>query len=185
MKKSKKNYAIIVLIVILLALAIGYAAFSATLTINGTVKSNAEWDVKFTAGSITGAASENNKVTFTDKVMTVKAELGFPGDGREVTATITNAGTINAKLTGFTLKNEQNFDADGDGTADVIVTLPTIATTGTEIIEAGKSCPVTFTIQWDENSEAEDLGTATFDIEFTYEQSTDAVTVTPAHGSHS
>ena len=35
MKKTKRNSLIIVLVVVLLALAIGYAAFSSTLTING------------------------------------------------------------------------------------------------------------------------------------------------------
>lgn len=183
MKKSKKNYAIVVLIVILLALAIGYAAFQTVLTINGTVKSNATWDVKFTAGTITGTESDDNKVTFTDTVMTVKAELGFPGDARAVTATITNNGTVSAKLTKLELKNQQNFDVDSrDSITDVIVTLPDVTD---DVIAPGESCPITFTIQWNEDSVVNDLGTATFDIEFTYDQSTEAVTVTPAHGSHS
>ena len=49
MKKSKKrNYAIIVLLILLIAIAVGYAAFSSELTINGSASTTANWDVEFT-----------------------------------------------------------------------------------------------------------------------------------------
>ena len=47
MKKSKKNSITIALIVLLLALAVGYAAFTSNLVINGTVAGSGKWDVKF------------------------------------------------------------------------------------------------------------------------------------------
>lgn len=53
MKKTKKNYLIIALIVILLTLAVGYAAFSGTLTISGTATANGTWDIHFANASVT------------------------------------------------------------------------------------------------------------------------------------
>ena len=46
--------------------------------------------------------------------------------------------------------------------------------------EAGKTCSITFSVKWDENSTiaTKDL---TFSAELEYEQSTDAFTGTPAH----
>ena len=47
MKKTRKNSIVIALIVLLLALAVGYAAFSSELTIEGTANALGTWDVKF------------------------------------------------------------------------------------------------------------------------------------------
>ena len=47
MKKQKRNYLLVALIVILLAIAVGYAAFSANITISGTATASGTWDVKF------------------------------------------------------------------------------------------------------------------------------------------
>ena len=44
-KKSNKKYLIILLIVFLLALAIGYAAFTDTLNITGTANANGTFDL--------------------------------------------------------------------------------------------------------------------------------------------
>ena len=43
---SKKNYFIVMLIVLLLALAVGYAAFSDTLTISGTANASGTFDLQ-------------------------------------------------------------------------------------------------------------------------------------------
>jgi len=47
MKKTKRNNVLIVLVVLLLALAVGYAAFQQVLTISGTATAAGNWDVKF------------------------------------------------------------------------------------------------------------------------------------------
>ena len=52
MKKSKKGYVIIALIVILIAIAVGYAAFSDTLTISGTATGAGTWSVVFTEAQL-------------------------------------------------------------------------------------------------------------------------------------
>lgn len=181
MKKSKKNYAIVILIVILLALSIGYAAFSTTLNINGTATATANWDVKFTTGTINEAGHGSNPTISADgKTMTVAATLSFPGDACTVTANIKNSGSIAAKLTGFELTATDGSAFSSD---DIDVVIPTIKTDGTEVIAPNETCPVTFSIKWKTASE-ETSATANFKITFTYEQDTTEVNPTPAHGTH-
>ncbi|MGN1301328.1 MAG: hypothetical protein ACI4U9_02215 [Clostridia bacterium] len=179
MKKSKKNYAIIALVVVLLALAIGYAAFSANLTIDGTA-TGGKWDVKFTAAAINEA--NHGTANFTDDTVTVNATLGFPGDGCTVTATITNNGGVPAKLTAFKLYAEDGTSEYSN--ADIDVTIPTIATDGTETLAAGESCPVTIAIKWKDSSTTETGVSAKFKVKFTYAQDGASVTVNPDHGAH-
>ena len=85
MKKTKRNSAIIVLLVLIIAIAVGYAAFQTTLTINGTVSSNATWDVKFTDAKLIkgdGTVISNNSLNSATKTDTaVKAIGSFALDG--------------------------------------------------------------------------------------------------------
>lgn len=179
MKKTKRNSALIVLVVLLLALAVGYAAFQQVLTITGTATAAGNWDVKFVdpttiteghgTASITGDAADT---------VSVNATLGFPGDGCTVTAHIKNAGTVPAKLTSLEL-------LDADGTAafaddDITISIPEIAD---EALAAGETCEFTFAIAWDADSEAEEKEVG-FQIKFTYDQNTTPVTVSPDHPAH-
>ena len=184
MKKSKKNYVLIALVVILLCIAVGYAAFSANLTINGTANASGTWDVKFVSATINEAGHGNNPTISTDgKTLTVEVNLAYPGDGCTITANIKNNGTIPAILTGYEVldANDQTFanndiavicPEDGDG----------LETTGNEIINAGETCPYTFAVQWKDSSTATQA-TAKFKISFTYAQP-NAATVNPIHGAH-
>ena len=67
MKKTKRNYAIIILLIILQAIGVGYAAFSATLTIDGTATGTGTWDVHFETVSLktTGGATDTTHGTAT------------------------------------------------------------------------------------------------------------------------
>ena len=51
-KTSNKKFFIVMLLVLLLALAIGYAAFSDTLTISGTANASGSFDVQFDSASV-------------------------------------------------------------------------------------------------------------------------------------
>lgn len=181
MKRKKRGYLVVALVAMLIAIAVGYAAFSSTLTISGTATASGKWDVKFTSASINTSTHGTAKINTAGDAIDVEVTLGYPGDGCTITANINNAGTIPAKLTGFTLT-----DADGNAFSndDITITKPDLKTDGTEIIEAGKTCPVTFGIKWNKDSEKTDEITASFKISFTYEQATEEVTVTPAHGTH-
>lgn len=181
MKKSKKNYLIIVLLVILLAIAVGYATFTANLTISGTATTG-KFDVHFADASISHEDTDNTASVTTTTVdndtVTVAAKLDFPGDGREVTVTVTNAGTIDAKLTGFVITgSDGETDYSND---DITITTPDLSN---DVIAAGESCTFTFTIVWDEDSQTSDA-TADFKILLTYEQNTTPVTVNTSHDAH-
>ena len=61
MAKSKKNYLVIVLVVALVSLAVGYAAFSQNLTISGTATGTTTWDVKFTDATMSDTTHGTSK----------------------------------------------------------------------------------------------------------------------------
>lgn len=176
MKKSKKSNIVIVLVVLLLALAVGYAAFSSNLTITGTAKTKTNnWDVEFTAASITpttvsgnfGVNDEKSSTSFTPTNVTVNAVLQAPGDGANVTATITNAGKLDAVLKSF---NVTGMTKDGDvyKNGDIIVKLPD---TKNGNIAAGQARNFVFSVEWDKNAtDITTAQTASFVITFTYEQ---------------
>lgn len=175
MKKSKKSNIVIVLVVLLLALAVGYAAFSTNLTITGTAKTKTgNWDVEFTAASITpttvsGKFDENSSTSFTPTNVTVNAVLNAPGDGANVTATITNAGKLDAVLKSFEVTGE-GFAKEGNvyKKGDIIVTVPD-TTNGNIAAEASRN--FVFSVEWDKKaSDITTSQTANFTITFTYEQ---------------
>ena len=178
MKKTKRNSVLIILVVLLLALAVGYAAFQQVLTISGTATAAGEWEVKFIAPTtVTEAGHGTAKITADDTIK-VDVDLGFPGDACTVTAHITNAGTIPAKLSKFELLNAAGTAAFADD--DIVISTPNV--NGDEIA-AGETCEYTFAIAWDENSKADEKEVG-FQIKLTYEQNTTPVKATPSHGAH-
>ena len=181
MKKSKKNYIAIVLIVLLLALAVGYAAFSSQLTISGTANAKAgTWDVKFTNASATSSIVANTtansaNVNSTDATkVDVVVNLATPGDGSTVTATITNNGTVDAKLKDFNVEGLTKVSETVYQTGAIKVTVPTVTKNGTDVIAKGASKTFTFLVEWDSGVTEEIVGTsgqtANFTITFDYEQ---------------
>ncbi|MCF0126189.1 MAG: hypothetical protein HUJ68_10640 [Clostridia bacterium] len=193
MKKTKKNYVIIALIVLLLAIAIGYAGFTETLTISGTAKGNADWDINFTdckfydrdeAEIVEGEDSDRipySLISDDGKTLTVKVGLAFPGDTVCIKPEITNEGEIPAKITSVTAT--ANDDAKGGDGADAESQITIVETglpeTGDEL-DPDDVCTPEIHITWDEDSELEEF-TQTFEITFEYEQNTDYTEQTPAH----
>ena len=179
MKKSKKNYTIIVLIVLLLALAIGYAAFSATLTINGTAEGTGTWDVHFKSATLkdsTGAVDTNHgtatisTVNTTNDTITAEVTLAYPGDGVILEAVVENSGNTPAKVKSFNVV----------GADDDLIITEAGPTTGEALAADGGTCTAQFAVQWAKDSTAESLS-KTFTVTFEYEQDTTDVTLTPAH----
>ena len=177
MKKRKRNSAIIVLLVLIIAIAVGYAAFQTTLTINGTVSSNATWDVKFTDAKLIkgdGTVISNNSLnsaTKTDTAVTATVTLAYPGDAVKLQTVITNGGNLDAKLT------KVNVDTSSLG-SELTVT-PATHTEGT-VLAHGKSCTNEFVIQWKPTSTAASAS-GSFDVTFTYDQDAQAINIAPAH----
>ena len=207
MKKSKKNRAIIVLIVLLLALAIGYAAFQTVLTVNGTATGDFKWNVHFTENTkfyeVVNGAKASAAITDDDRAkvvlgtasttgqshsqdVTATVTLKYPGDAVILETEIENLSTQPAKLTGYSCTGA------GDG---LVITEPTpVITEGTvggntgDVLNAsGGKCKAQFLVKWDPS--AATFGDAqnhqkTFTITFTYSQDTENKTFSPTHSDN-
>ncbi|MBR2009490.1 MAG: hypothetical protein IJ936_05125 [Peptococcaceae bacterium] len=180
MKTKKRNYLIIALIVLLLALAIGYAAFSDSLTISGTANAKGTFDMEFTSAKIDtetakGIDTANSSATIsTDKntvSVTIK-DLAYPGAGTNVTVVAKNNGTVPAKLTGLTF--------DGIDDADIEVTFPDGLAVD-EVLQPGGTCTITFSVKWKKTSELKTEKSLDFSAKLDYSQETVEFTGTPAH----
>lgn len=195
MKRSKKsNRAIIVLIVLLIALAVGYAAFQTVLTVDGTATgADAKWDVHFESVKLyevnedgsRGSEVKNTRAIVTlgaastdgvsrSQTATVSVNLDYPGDKVILETIIKNQGTLDAKLTDFNITGAEN---------GLVVTRPNTSaiTTGTagktdgDIIKAqGGTCTAEFLVKWDDDTKTfgNEEHKQDFYITFTYSQDT-------------
>lgn len=182
MKKSKKNYVAIVLVVLLVAMAVGYAAFSGSISISGTANASGKWDVKFTNADITdsivtGTTENTATVQGEGESIDVSVNLATPGDGATITATIANKGSYDAKLTGFSVVGD-GFTETSTGSGvwkkgAILVKVPEVETDGSDVISAETGTKTfTFTVEWDSTVTelAGDTETANFTITFNYDQ---------------
>lgn len=103
--KGFKTIAVIAIIISVICISVAYAALQATLKIEGTatVKTTDAWKINFTAvknNSATDGAQEITAPTAVAPVskLTWSTRFGAPKASYTFTATITNSGTIPAKL---------------------------------------------------------------------------------------
>ena len=184
---KKQNIVIVAAIALVLVLAVGYALFSETLTINGTATAQANFDVEFTSiGTVTSAGYTHVVTDPTHELATISADknavvvrvnkLDYPGAYVEIPITITNVGTLNATLKAI---NVTGWDAtstpikvsylyDGKVFSELSEAQKEIAVNGTKVI--------TVRVEWlaDDNTETaepENLENAQFTITLDYEQS--------------
>lgn len=110
MRNNHKNTMIAMLLGALVVMAVAYAAFATTLTINGTAAINSSWDVHFNPSiktvtpttGLTGAAAPTGAITLSSDNLTatLTATLNQPGDKVVYTLQPKNFGSITAKTTG-------------------------------------------------------------------------------------
>lgn len=169
-KKSKRNYIIVALIVVLLLLGVGYAAFSQTLTISGTATGSATWSVKFVEPSDGTIDSDGH-------TLTVKTEdLQYPGDAKEVTATIKNESSMDIELTDFTVTEPSNEDIELD-----YVNLED--SKDTEILSKnGGTCTYKFIVKWKDTSTSTTVNDS-YTIKFDYKQHTTSPELESSHSN--
>lgn len=117
--KDKKNILIGALLFAVVAMSVGYAAFTANLKINGTATIAGDWAVEITGitSEFTGTASDKTAPSFTATTATFDAQLMAPGDTATYTVTVENKGTIDAKLSSITLTPQ------ADGSDAIIYTV--------------------------------------------------------------
>lgn len=180
MKSKKRNYVIVALLVLLLALAVGYAAFSDTLNISGTANAKGTFDMEFTSATIDTATAEgidktNSTATISTDKNTVTVDvkdLAYPGAGTNVTVVAKNVGTVPAKLNGL------NFTGIDD--EDIEVTFPSGLATG-EKLQPNDTCTITFSVKWKTDSDLKTEKTVNFTATLDYEQDTTEFTGTASH----
>ena len=123
--KYKKNVVIGILVIVILLMAVGYSAFATHFDINGTAEITGEWDVKITnieTQEISEGCDDGNP-QYTNTTATFNAKLKKPGDIVTYAITVTNAGTIDAKLNNVLFKEE-----DGGSEAISYETTPLMST---------------------------------------------------------
>lgn len=103
MKTKNKNLLLVILLIAVVGMAIGYAALSQQLVINGTANITTEWDVEITgitaaAGNSTTGATDKTPPTFTATSATFNVDLAYPGASATYTVKVENKGTIDAVL---------------------------------------------------------------------------------------
>lgn len=180
MKNKKRNYVIVVLVVLLLALAVGYAAFSDTLNITGTANAKGTFNMEFTSATINtdsakGINAAGSSAAISDDKNTVTVvvkDLAYPGAGTNVTVVAKNAGTVPAKLNGLTFT--------GLNDTDIKVTFPD-GLVKNEVVQPGGTCTITFSVKWDKESKLTTEKTIEFTAKLDYVQETEEFTGTPAH----
>ena len=170
-RKDKRAYIIIALVVALLLLAVGYAAFSQTLNVTGNVTGTVSYDVHFDNASTGGSAA----ITNSGHTLTANVTLANPGDAQEVTAVIQNDSSIPVKITSF------NFDDSNDSSDNLTFTYENLDSS--EVIAAGGTCTYKFAIKWNEASTATSVN-GSYAITFNYVQgTTENATASASHSN--
>ena len=128
MNRNQKSWMIIGLCLIVLFMAIGYASFSTNLNITGSSTVTSSWDVKITdiqVKSVTGGATKAEEPAVIDNTKaTFKTNLISPSDSMTYEVTVTNGGTLPARLDKLTVTDANNpailFQINGISEDDVL-----------------------------------------------------------------
>ena len=127
MREQKRKIIIISLVGLLLIMAAGYAAFSSVLNIQGTTSISSNWDIKITnvtSKDIVGSASNQEEPSWENLTATFNTNLVSPGDSITYEITVSNEGTLNAKLDKITLSDTSNpaikFETSGLTEGDIL-----------------------------------------------------------------
>ena len=158
---------------LLLALAIGYAAFSDILTISGTANAKGTFDLEFQNAEVVknvGADIDKTTAVISEdrNTLTVNvADLSYPGSGVEFSVDIVNVGSIPAEVQAVTPTNITGSDK-------IKVTGLDIIKTDHPKIEAGDRCNIHFTVEWpvDSGEILENESSISFGLQIEYVQST-------------
>ena len=158
--KDSKNLVIGLLCAVICVMAVAYAAFQTTLTINGTATITSEWNVAITDIQCDATAVEGGEAAAVTKNFTgTTAQFNFtfkqPGDSGTCVVTITNSGDLKAYAKTLTTVVT---DAKGNTTdvtldSDVIKYTVSGITEGTKLAAKGTN---TYTIKAEFDANAGD-----------------------------
>lgn len=160
---KKQNAIIIGVIALVLTFAVGYALFSQTLSISGTAKASAEFDVKFESISdIQKDGYEDAEETDGANIATIKDnghtltvtvdKLTYPGAYVKIPVKVKNYSSMAVKLESIAESNnirEEN-SGEADTSSPIDVTYSGKAATDAEIA-AGEESDLVITVTWRKN----------------------------------
>lgn len=170
---KKQNIIVVGIIAFVLAVAVGYALFSETLTISGTATAEGTFDVEFTsvgtptcigftgtcdAATLASISTDKNTLNVTVN------KLEFPGAYVEFPVTVTSKGSIPAVL--------ESISESGLTTDDTVkVTYTNLTELKNKRLEQNGTQTFTIKVAWDENSNKSSENVQ-FSIKMNYKQIT-------------
>ena len=158
MNTRKKTIVMGILGLLLLLLAVGYAAAQTALYISGTATLEATWDVAITSiseGTAKGEAYNKSTPSYTGTTANFDVGLKKPGDEMEYQITITNNGTLDAYVARINAVISAQYDDDGglitkDGVVFDNISLLKYGLKNGEVIKAGDTATLNIRIRQDE-----------------------------------
>lgn len=143
MEKDKRNIVVGMLLAAICIMSVGYAALAQQLTINGTAQITSKWEVQITDIQAQGTPSTGvTETTGFPKYTATTAEfdvsLTSPGDTITYAVTVTNSGTLKAKLDSMTITatDANNATTTLSGTDEAIQYTVTGVTEGVTTLAA-------------------------------------------------
>ena len=124
----KKKYLIITFVIAIVCIvSIGYAAFTSQLNITGTSTITSSWDIEITSvtvKSVVGNASKEIEPVVSGTSATFKTNLEWPGDSMTYEVTVTNNGSVDAKVGSIEMTDSSNpaiiFSTNGINQNDLL-----------------------------------------------------------------
>lgn len=145
MEDMHKSSLIMILLAVVFVMAIGYAAFSTTLNINGTAQITSSWDVHIEDIAVNNEILDGKNISASvgqnNLSATFQAELVSPGSGVTYDVTIKNGGTLDAKLESITF-----VDSDNEA---IVASYSGISQN--DVIEVGRTQTFTITVKFNES----------------------------------
>ena len=163
-KTKKKNGLFLLLLILLLSITVGYAAFAQTLYINGTANARGNFKLKFDEANLDSAVGADGTVSINgeDDTLAITVNLDYPGANAVIKAKVKNSGSIPAQL-----KSIDILSGDNDPDIKINYTLGEVG----DVIQPNDTKDVYITVTWDEQSSVSDKF-ASFSAKLNYEQYT-------------
>lgn len=160
----KKNIIITFLVAIICIMAISYAAFSQTLNITSSATIDSNWNIKITSvttKNILGHATKAFEPIVSDTAVTFKTNLKYPGDSMTYEVTISNEGTVDAKVDSIEITDSKN----------PAITFTTTGINENDLLEAGQKQIYNVIVTYNDNitSQPSELS-ATLTVKLNYVQ---------------
>lgn len=164
MKRKNTRYFVIGLIAFTLILAGAYAILTATLNITGTAVGAGDFKLEFTNVTVTDDTKATATRSADNTVVSIDTNLSFPGDTVTTNFTITNTGSLPAKVDNLTINNPVSTDFTVQ-----IVGLDTIEGT---TLPVGNTTTGSVVITWNTTSTNPAPESISFDVTIDYSQAT-------------